>query len=129
MTDETAATSDQKLDDVLGNLLIAGVMAAALVVAAGGMVYLARHGGQVIHYRKFSGQPPELRGLRGIWQQAFSGEGKALIQLGLLILIATPVARVAMSLAAFVRRRDGLYSIITLIVLSVLLFSLMGRYM
>ena len=129
MADEFINASDQKLDEVLGNLLIVGVVAAATVLLAGGIVYLVRHGGEGIHYGIFHGEPRALRSLFGIWRLAFSGEGRALIQLGLLVLIATPVARVAMSLIAFVRRRDWLYSAVTLIVMGVLLFSLVGRYM
>jgi uncharacterized membrane protein len=49
-----------------------------------------------------------------------------LIQLGLLLLIATPVARVAFSAAAFAMQRDRLYVVVALIVLAVLMYSLMG---
>ena len=49
-----------------------------------------------------------------------------MIQLGLLLLIATPVARVAFSLVAFIRQRDRTYIVITTIVLGLLLYSLMG---
>jgi uncharacterized membrane protein len=52
-----------------------------------------------------------------------------MIQLGLLFLIATPVARVAFSVYAFMRERDKTYVIITLIVLAILLYSLFGRHM
>jgi uncharacterized membrane protein len=50
----------------------------------------------------------------------------SVIQLGLLLLIATPVARVAMSLVAFILQRDRVYVVVTLIVLAVLIFSLTG---
>jgi len=49
-----------------------------------------------------------------------------LIQLGLLLLIATPVARVAFSVVAFAMQRDRLYVAVALIVLAVLMYSLMG---
>jgi uncharacterized membrane protein len=48
------------------------------------------------------------------------------VQLGLVLLIATPVARVAMSLVAFILQRDRVYVVVTLIVLAVLIFSLTG---
>jgi len=47
-----------------------------------------------------------------------------IIQLGLLLLIATPVARVAFSVVAFAAERDWLYVAITLIVLAILIYSL-----
>jgi uncharacterized membrane protein len=49
---------------------------------------------------------------------------RGLIQLGLLLLIATPVARVAFSVLAFAEQRDWLYVSITLVVLAVLVYSL-----
>ena len=50
---------------------------------------------------------------------------RGIIQFGLVLLIATPVARVAFSVAAFALQRDNTYVAITLIVLAVLLFSLL----
>lgn len=49
----------------------------------------------------------------------------AITQLGLLLLIATPVTRVAVSVAGFARERDALYVAITLGVLAILLASLL----
>jgi uncharacterized membrane protein len=51
------------------------------------------------------------------------------MQLGLLLLIATPVARVAFSLAAFAVQRDRLYVVVTLVVLGVLTFSMAGGWL
>ena len=48
----------------------------------------------------------------------------AITQLGLLVLIATPVVRVAVSVVGFSRERDALYVAITLAVLAILLASL-----
>ncbi len=50
-----------------------------------------------------------------------------MIQLGLLLLIATPVARVGCSVVGFLRERDPTYVVLTLIVLSVLLYTLIFR--
>jgi uncharacterized membrane protein len=49
---------------------------------------------------------------------------EAVIQLGLLILIATPVARVIFSLVGFVLERDRVYVAITLAVLAILAYSI-----
>ena len=49
---------------------------------------------------------------------------RAIVQLGLVLLIATPVARVAFTLVAFARQRDRAYVMITTIVLALLLYSL-----
>ena len=50
-----------------------------------------------------------------------------MIQLGLLALLGTPVARVAFSVVAFALQRDWLYVGVTLWVLAVLLWSVAGR--
>src|SRR5579859_4476879 len=118
--------SDQRIERLLGHVLITGVAAAALVVLAGATVYLARHGGQRPDYRVFRGEPPVLRSVTGIVRSATEWSGRGLIQLGLLLLIATPVARVVFSLAAFLRQRDFFYCAVTLLVLGVLLLSLTG---
>lgn len=117
---------DQQLEVVLAKVLLSGVITAALVVLAGGIIYLLRHGGSSPDYRVFRGESSELRGIRGILRQVAAGRGRGVIQLGLVLLIATPVMRVALSLAGFVRERDKLYCIFTLVVLITLLLSLAG---
>ena len=67
-----------------------------------------------------------IYGGQGVWGDAFFGDGLGIMQLGLLLLIATPVARVAFSLFAFAIQRDRLYVVVTLAVLGVLAFSMTG---
>ena len=118
---------DQQFEQVLGTVLIGGVAAAAAVVLIGAVVYLARHGAETPNYRHFQGGSSDYRTVPGVLKNVLAGRGRGLIQLGILVLIATPVARVALSLIAFLRRRDLLYSVFTLIVLAVLILSLMGK--
>lgn len=112
------------LEATLANVLRFGVLLAASVVLTGGILYLLRHGGESPNYHTFRGEPAELRTIPGILENAMDIHGKGLIQLGLLLLIATPVTRVALAGLAFARSRDWLYALISLVVLSVLLFSL-----
>jgi uncharacterized membrane protein len=112
---------------LIGNILRAGVLTAAAVVTAGGAVYLYRHGLEAADYAVFTRQPGKYSSVAGIISEAFSGGGRGMVQLGLLILIATPLARVAFSVYAFARQRDRLYVGITLLVLAVLVYSLLGR--
>ncbi|HQR67568.1 MAG TPA: DUF1634 domain-containing protein, partial [Thermoanaerobaculia bacterium] len=62
----------------------------------------------------------------GILRDALSGDSRGVIPLGILILLATPVARVALLLGDFVREGDRLYVAVTAVVLGVLAFSLLG---
>jgi uncharacterized membrane protein len=118
--------SDQEAELVISRLLRAGVRAAGAFVLAGGGVYLARHGGDKPHFGVFRGEPTDLRTVHGIVNDAMSLRGSGLIQLGLVLLIATPVARVAVSLLAFARQRDWTYVAVTTIVLLLLVASLTG---
>ena len=118
--------SDDDVDQLLGNLLRIGVIVATIVAAIGGVLYLAQHSAQPTDHRVFHGEPPELRHLGSIVRAAFTLNSAAIVQFGLVLLIATPVARVAMSLVAFVLQRDRVYIVVTSIVLALLIFSLAG---
>ncbi len=118
--------NDDRVDQAIGTLLRAGVILAATIVLAGGIWYLARFGWLMPNYRSFRGEPAELRSVAGIARGAFAGKPHNLIQLGLLLLIATPIVRVGFSVFAFAVQRDRLYVWITLLVLAVLLASLFG---
>ena len=117
--------TDQRLEVLIGNLLRAGVLTAALLVAGGGIVYLAHHYSQPVSYRAFHPPGEDMRSLPGIWQSALHLHGEGLIQLGLLLLIATPVARVILAAVGFYLERDRLYVIVSLTVLAVLAYSMM----
>jgi uncharacterized membrane protein len=118
--------TDQAIENILGNLLRAGVLLSAFVVSIGAIIYLVRHGHAPLDYRIFRGEPAYLRGVRGIVRDSLALRGRGIIQLGLLLLIATPVARVAFSIFGFAKERDGAYVVFTLIVFSVLLYGLLG---
>jgi uncharacterized membrane protein len=106
--------------------LRSGVLLAASLVFIGGVVYQSRHDLTTINYSVFQGEPQELRTVSGILHEAGKFHGRGLIQLGLLILIATPVARVLFSVFAFIYEKDWTYVAITMIVLAMLCYSLFG---
>ncbi len=118
-------TKDLKLEFVVSRLLQVGVLVSAAIVAIGAFVYLLKYGGQPAQYHFFRGEPDELKSVTEIVKGALHLRGKALIQMGLLLLIATPVARVAFSVAAFAEQRDRLYVVVTSIVLLLLIYSLL----
>ena len=89
--------TDRRMDLVIGNLLRSGVVLSALIVLFGAVIYLVRHGRSPTDYQVFRGEPSDLRSVRGILRDALALQGRGIIQLGLLFLIATPVARVAFS--------------------------------
>jgi uncharacterized membrane protein len=66
--------------------------------------------------------------LAGIVKDALAFRARGLIQLGLVLLIATPIVRVAFTSIAFALQRDKVYVIVTLIVLALLVYSLVDGY-
>jgi uncharacterized membrane protein len=124
MTQHNANWTAVGVESMMGKLLLAGVITAATVVLIGGGLYVAQHGSERSALRTFQGEPLNLRSPREIVGQAFAWKSRGLIQLGLLLLIATPVFRVAFSIYAFARQRDYVFVVITLVVLAILLYSL-----
>lgn len=116
--------SEYELDQRMGKLLQAGVLAAAAVMLIGGVIYLAKASPEVPDYRHFHGAAQHFRSIRKIIREALRGDAKALIQVGTLLMIATPVARVAFAAYAFARSHDKLYVAISSTVLVLLLFGL-----
>lgn len=114
---------DADLEKIIGNLLRYGVLASSLIVCAGGIIYLIRHGSQAPDYREFKGEPDTMKVPRLLWQAVLQGHGRPLIQLGLLVLIATPIARIAFSIIGYLLEKDYLYTVLTAIVLLVILWN------
>jgi len=118
--------TEQQVEESVGNLLRGGVILAAAVVLMGGIAYLVRYGTAVPDYRVFHGTPDHLRSVHGIVLDILAGHSRAVIQFGLLLLVATRVASVVFAMLAFARQHDYMYVIVSLIVLMVLLYSLRG---
>ena len=120
---------DQRIEIVVSQLLRAGVLASALVVIGGAVLYLGNHARGRVDYHTFHAQPQQLRSVHGIFHAALDGQATGILQLGLLLLITTPIARVVFSVFAFALEGDRMYVAFTLIVLSVLLYSLFGSFL
>jgi uncharacterized membrane protein len=117
---------ETKLGAILGALLRVGVSLAALVSVVAIVLLFVRGTGEHVRAQTFHGEPTSLRTLRGILIGAAALQPKPAMQLGLLILIATPVARVTLSVVGFVWQRDRFYTLITLLVLALLVAGLLG---
>jgi len=117
--------SDHAIEQFIGRLLQVGVLLAAAVTLLGGAMLLAHHGQSLADYRVFRGEPEFLRSLAGVLGAAKMGDNRAIVQLGLVLLIATPIARVAFTLVAFALQRDRMYVGVTFVVLVLLLFGLL----
>lgn len=128
--DAKSVATDHSLDDVrmeqrMGRLLQAGVLLAAAVVLAGGAIYLAGHAGARPDYRSFVPRPVSVRRPGGLVRALLSGDGSAIIQLGILLLVATPICRVVLAVVSFALERDRQYVTVGVVVLGVLLYGLL----
>jgi uncharacterized membrane protein len=114
---------DRKMETIMGRLLQVGVLLASLVMLAGGIFYVRAHHAATPDYRVFKSEPQALRHIGGVVRGVAKGDSEAVIQLAVLLLIATPVARVVFALIAFGIERDKLYIAVSAVVLAVLLFG------
>ncbi|HEX4165158.1 MAG TPA: DUF1634 domain-containing protein [Bryobacteraceae bacterium] len=118
--------SDHSIERSVSVLLISGVIVAGSVTLGGGILFLILHWSDSVNYSTFHSQPRIDRIVPQIVRGALRGRARSIIQLGILLLIATPVARVAFSLAGFALERDKMFVLITAIVLAILVYSLVN---
>ncbi|HEV2490496.1 MAG TPA: DUF1634 domain-containing protein [Candidatus Acidoferrales bacterium] len=115
--------TDERMDNIISVLLRSGVILSASIVLIGGAMYLVQYRHLAPDYRVFRGEPTTLRHLGTILHGVVTFHSRSWMQLGLFLLVATPVARVAFSIFGFFKERDRTYVLLTLVVLCVLLFS------
>jgi len=120
--------NDERMEQAMGVLLRFGVVLASTVVLAGVAFYLQDHWRQTADYRHFIAHPLSLDHRAALAAGMRHGDAAAIIQVGILLLIATPVARVVFAVIAFLMERDRLYTAISASVLAVLVYGLLfGR--
>jgi uncharacterized membrane protein len=119
---------DKRMEQTMGLLLRFGVVLASTLVLAGVAFYLQDHAHQPVDYRTFVAHPFSVQHRRELLLGISRGSAGAIIEVGILFLIATPVARVMFAVVAFALERDSLYTAISAGVLAVLIYSLLfGR--
>ena len=126
-------THDPSIASAIGQLLRLGVLLSASALMGGGIVYLWRHGAERVDeqtpnvYRfeeQLDRRPAEYRRPADVARAAWQGRARALIQVGVMLLIATPLLRVLYTALAFARRRDWVYVVLPLVVFAVLILGL-----
>ena len=118
--------TDQRMEIIIAMMLRIGVLLAAAVVLGGGICYLVRYGHHPTDYHVFHGEPANLRSVTQTVRSSLALQCRGIIQFGLLLLILTPIARVAFSVVAFELEKDRMYVVMTLIVLANLCYSMIG---
>ena len=120
-------TEPRWVEPAVSHLLRGGVIASIAVVIAG-LVLTFVHHPDYVSSRPALGQltaaeQPFPHTVSGVVEGIREGHGQAVVMLGLLLLIATPVARVALSIGIFAVQGDRLYLAITTAVLLLLIAS------
>ena len=117
----------RQVELLISALLRIGVVVSLMVIVVGMAVTFFHHpdyvnsSGDLARLTKPGGAFP--RGLGEMIRGLREFQGRAIVVLGLLLLIATPVMRVAVSIFAFVYEKDRFFVIVTSIVLGLLLLS------
>jgi uncharacterized membrane protein len=119
------ALNDKQVEIFIGQVLRSGVLLSCFVTVIGLGLFLLRHASSTPNYHVFHSVNGRLRSLRELVPDAFRGNPMAIIQLGVLLLIATPVARVAFLVGSFALERDRMYVIVSATVLVILLGSIL----
>ncbi len=118
---------DRDIELLIGKQLRTGVVTASCIALLGGIFYLVQQGAaSVPDYSHFKGEGAEYTSFRGIFHGVAAGSATEFIQLGVLVLLATPILRIFFSLIAFALEKDRLYVFITTLVLGIILFSMFG---
>ena len=120
----TQPFDDRRMEIIIGRLLQTGVLLASTTVLIGGALFLIEHHSQPANYRIFSSQSANFLHPSHLLPLLARGDAAAIIQIGILLLIATPVARVAFAVIGFAIERDRLYTLVSLAILAILLLSL-----
>lgn len=119
--------NDRGIEIFIGKFLRWGVLTSCAVAILGGVLYLVNHGMEVMpDYSVFHGEDAGYTSLPGIIKGLGTGSAKEVIQAGVIILLATPILRIFLSLISFILEKDRLYVFITAIVLCVILASMFG---
>lgn len=116
----------EKVQLLIGRLLQISVFISLIVVVIGGGWYLLNHGGEVVHYQSFHGEIKPLGSIKNILYHAFASSLN-FIQLGLLFLVVAQWVRVALTIFYFIKLRSLLFTVISLFILIVLTYALLGN--
>ena len=128
MDNSTSNFTEKDMQSIIGWVLRAGVIISISIVFFGGVLYIYRHGHATADYHIFKGVPNFVHNASGILNGIVTFRGRAIIQAGIILLIATPVIRVVFSAIGFILEKDHLYTAITLIVLLIIVASMLSGH-
>jgi uncharacterized membrane protein len=117
--------SDKQMETEIGLMLRLGVTLSAAVVLVGAILFL-RGERTLPDYTHFHATAEYLRTIHGVFHGLARFDAASVIQLGILLLVATPVVRVGLCVIGFARQRNRLYVSVSFLVLVILVYSLLS---
>ena len=106
-------------------ILRTGVIVSAVLIFFGGILFSFQHPDAVFSFKSFNGEPEWLHIASSVFSGALEFKSMAVIQLGILVLISTPIIRVIFSFIEFLLHRDWMFVVITAVVICALFYSLL----
>ena len=122
-----SSEADTKMEIAIGKMLRIGVSVAAAIVFVGWVLYLVQAHGAAPDYRHFHGKPILLRNIGRTIDGVLALDSRSILEIGILLLIATPVGRVIFCVIDFALQKDKLYVLVSSLVLAVLVYSFLFR--
>lgn len=120
--------TDIDLNRSVGNLLRLGVI-LAVTTSIVGFVKLFLEGFKMPRKYTMLNMGTSSEKVWGhFWDTLCKGEGMAIIQLGILMLIFTPLMRIIFALIGYLKEKDYTYVIISSIVLAIMAISFFTGY-
>jgi uncharacterized membrane protein len=120
--------TDVDLNRSVGNLLRLGVI-LSVITSLIGFVKLFTEGFKMPRKYKLLDMGTSSEKVWGyFWETLCKGEGMAIIQLGILMLIFTPLMRIIFALIGYLKEKDYIYVVISSIVLAIMAISFFTGY-
>ena len=117
----------ERMENLISHVLRLGVVVSLLVIVTGTVVSFIHHPGYLWSHEELgrltSPDGFSMPSLHAVLASILAGRGQAIVMLGLLLLIATPVLRVAVSIVVFLIQKDMVFAWITMFVLTLLVLS------
>jgi len=117
----------KKTEIMMSIILTVGMIISIILILSGGILYLLQYGNDIMRYDSLQLDAYKTSIIE-IWKSAFTLSPYALIELGIFILVITQAVRVALLAWYYAAIKDTIFSLISVFIISVLIYSLFFRY-
>jgi len=118
----------ENLKPFIGRLMLISTVICFMMVLMGGIFFLVSYGHDPVPWHKYTSYPTIPTTYKTIGDDLKNPTPLGIVQLGLLVLLLTQVARVALTAWLFLKARDKTFAIISFFVLLVLLYCAIWRF-